>query len=96
VNRAVNQVKPGEPTLIQRVTSLEAEQARHRDWTHQSMCAIAHQLGIQLNPIPNPRRPHEPTIERRSPRSRRRSESLSASPLTAPSRSTTGWQSRPR
>ncbi len=54
VNRAVNHVQPGQPTLIQRVTTLEAEQARHRDWTHQSMCAIAHQLGVRLAPIDQP------------------------------------------
>jgi len=54
VNRAVNHVKPGEPTLIQRVTDLEQQQARHRDWTHQSMCAIAHQLGVRLTPIDQP------------------------------------------
>lgn len=51
VNRAVNHVQPGTPTLIARVTTLEAEQARHRDWTHRSMCAIARQLGVQLTPI---------------------------------------------
>lgn len=50
VNRAVNHVQPGEPTLVQRVATLEHQQARHRDWTHQAMCTIAHQLGVTLTP----------------------------------------------
>ena len=53
VNRAVNHVKPGAPTLIERVAALEREQARHRDWTYDSMCAIAHQLGVKLPPPPD-------------------------------------------
>jgi hypothetical protein len=56
VNRAVNHVAAGEPTLVQRVALLEQQQSRHREWTHRAMCVIAHQLGVALDPIdPDPK-----------------------------------------
>lgn len=48
INKAVNHVQPGDPTLIQRVCALEAGQ----QWQADALHAIARQVGSQLPPHP--------------------------------------------
>ncbi len=50
VNRAVNQVPPGTPTLVERVSVLETMQA----WKITALQLIADQVGVRL-PSPPPR-----------------------------------------
>ena len=52
INRAVNHVNPGEPTLIQRVKHNEEEQRVFRIWTMKAMQAIGSQVGVNLPPAP--------------------------------------------
>ena len=52
VNRAVNHVPEGSPTLVQRVTR-EAETNRKRwDWTCESVTAIGREVGATLQSPP--------------------------------------------
>jgi hypothetical protein len=57
VNRAVNHVPNGTPSLIQRVMTLEqtvdeiaAYGKRHREWTVNALTLIADDTGITLTP----------------------------------------------
>lgn len=52
INKAVNHVGPNEPTLIQRVRDIQADNADFRAWTHESMKAIAMQVGATLTEPP--------------------------------------------
>jgi hypothetical protein len=52
INRAVNHVGDNEPTLIQRVRDIQADNAGFRKWTHDSMKAIAVQVGAKLDDPP--------------------------------------------
>lgn len=52
INKAVNHVGPNEPTLIQRVRDIQADNAEFRKWTHDSMKAIAVQVGAKLDDPP--------------------------------------------
>jgi hypothetical protein len=49
INRAVNHVRPGSPTLVKRVEQVETKV----DWVVDSMSAIATHVGCHLPPSPN-------------------------------------------
>lgn len=49
INRAVNHVAPGSPTLVQRVGNLEASSR----WQGECIVAIAHHVGAPLPPRPD-------------------------------------------
>lgn len=53
INRAVNHVPDGEPTLIERVVHLEAEVDQHRRWERSAFGALAHHVGCELPPHPD-------------------------------------------
>ena len=55
INKAVNHVGDGEPTLIQRVKRLEARSEKHAEWESAAFKAIADQIGVQL--------PERPAVE---------------------------------
>lgn len=48
INRAVNHVSKGEPTLIERVRRIEEDQRHFRDWVVHTLTAVAEQVGTQL------------------------------------------------
>jgi hypothetical protein len=51
INRAVNHIGPGEPTLIERVRKLETasdELNKHSRWVRHSMRELARQMGMQI------------------------------------------------
>ena len=48
INRAVNHQGLDQPTLIQRVISLEANQTIHMTWTAEALVAVAGQIGVTL------------------------------------------------
>lgn len=48
INRAVNHQGLDQPTLIQRVISLEANQTIHATWTAEALVAVAGQIGVTL------------------------------------------------
>lgn len=48
INRAVNHVGEGEPTLIDRVRTSEKENKEFRDWVVQALHAVANQIGTSL------------------------------------------------
>lgn len=48
INRAVNHVAKGEPTLIERVRSIEAEQKSFREWVTGALKQVALQVGTKL------------------------------------------------
>jgi hypothetical protein len=49
INRAVNHVPPGSPTLIARVVSVE----KNQDWQGECIVAIARHVGATLPPKPD-------------------------------------------
>jgi hypothetical protein len=49
INRAVNHVPPGSPTLIARVVSVE----KNQDWQGDCIIAIAQHVGAHLPPKPD-------------------------------------------
>lgn len=53
VGRAVNNVPPGRPTLVQRVERLEEMGQRRDDYLVQALTILADQLGVKLPPPPN-------------------------------------------
>jgi len=48
INRAVNHQGLDQPTLIQRVIRLEANQTIHTTWTAEALVAVAGQIGVTL------------------------------------------------
>lgn len=48
INRAVNHQGLDQPTLIQRVIRLEANQTIHATWTAEALVAVAGQIGVTL------------------------------------------------
>jgi len=48
INRAVNHQGMDQPTLIQRVIRLEANQTIHTTWTAEALVAVAGQIGVTL------------------------------------------------
>lgn len=48
INRAVNHQGADQPTLIQRVIRLEANQTIHMTWTAEALVAVAGQIGVTL------------------------------------------------
>jgi uncharacterized protein (UPF0297 family) len=52
INRAVNHVGKGEPTLIQRVKKNEEESREYHRWVQQALTALAKQVGVHLDPPP--------------------------------------------
>lgn len=52
INKAVNHVAEGEPTLIQRVRDIQRDNHEFRLWTHESMFRIAKEVGAHLNRPP--------------------------------------------
>lgn len=48
INRAVNHQGADQPTLIQRVIRLEANQTIHATWTAEALVAVAGQIGVTL------------------------------------------------
>lgn len=51
INRAVNHVEKGEPTLIERVKNSERENKEFREWVVSALLALGDQVGTKL---PNP------------------------------------------
>lgn len=51
INRAVNHVGKGEPTLIERVKNSERENKEFREWVVSALVALGDQVGTKL---PNP------------------------------------------
>lgn len=51
INRAVNHVEKGEPTLIERVKTSEKENKEFREWVVSALLALGDQVGTKL---PNP------------------------------------------
>lgn len=62
INRAVNHVSEGAPTLVQRVSLIERQNAVHRRWEQQVFNSFASQLGVKLPPPP-PSESYIPTAE---------------------------------
>lgn len=60
INRAVNHQGADQPTLIQRVIRLEANQTIHTTWTADALVAVAGQIGVQLPPRPRSLTDYEP------------------------------------
>lgn len=52
INRAVNHVEEGEPTLIQRVKRNEEESREFHHWVTRALTALAKQVGVNLDPPP--------------------------------------------
>lgn len=52
INRAVNHVKEGEPTLIERVKNNEEESREFQHWVTRALTALANQVGVHLDPPP--------------------------------------------
>lgn len=52
VNRAVNHVPEGSPTLVQRVTKEAETNAKRWDWTCESVTAIGREVGAVLQSPP--------------------------------------------
>jgi HAMP domain-containing protein len=52
INRAVNHVEKGEPTLIQRVKKNEEESRDFQKWVEQALVALAQQVGVKLDRYP--------------------------------------------
>lgn len=52
INRAVNHVGLGEPTLIQRVRDIQADNHEFRLWSAQAITLIAKEVGAHLDPPP--------------------------------------------
>jgi uncharacterized membrane protein YhiD involved in acid resistance len=52
INRAVNHVEKGEPTLIQRVKKNEEESREFQQWVKQALMALAKQVGVLLDEPP--------------------------------------------
>lgn len=48
INKAVNHVGEGEPTLIQRVKNLEMRSEKYAEWESAAFKAIADQIGVTL------------------------------------------------
>lgn len=48
INRAVNHVEKGEPTLIERVRKAEKENKEFRDWVISALVALGAQVGTRL------------------------------------------------
>ena len=48
INRAVNHQGLDQPTLIQRVIRLEANQTIHMTWTAEALVSVAGQIGVTL------------------------------------------------
>jgi len=48
INRAVNHVGKGEPTLIERVRGIESEQKEFRRWVSSALRQVAIQVGTHL------------------------------------------------
>lgn len=51
INRAVNHVQKGEPTLIERVRNIEEDQGHFREWVFSALKAVAIQVG---STVPDP------------------------------------------
>jgi len=63
VERSVNHVGVGEPTLIQMVRDAQADSHEFRVWTHDAMVRIAAEVGAHLPDMPAERlkeAPHDP------------------------------------
>lgn len=52
INRAVNHVEEGEPTLIQRVKQNEHESREFHLWVQKALTALAKQVGVHLEEPP--------------------------------------------
>lgn len=52
INRAVNHVEKGEPTLIERVRTSERENKEFREWVISALQALGSQVGTKLPPPP--------------------------------------------
>ena len=55
INTAVNHQLAGSPTLVERVTDIEAAVAvahKHRDWERHAFTTLAHHVGCILPPYP--------------------------------------------
>lgn len=52
INRAVNHVGKGEPTLIERVTTSERDNKEFREWVVTALTALGNQVGTKLPPPP--------------------------------------------
>lgn len=52
INRAVNHVDKGEPTLIQRVKQNEQESREFHMWVQKALTALAKQVGVSLEEPP--------------------------------------------
>lgn len=52
INRAVNHVKAGEPTLIERVRRIEEDQHHFREWVFHALKAVAVQVGTTVSDPP--------------------------------------------
>ena len=52
INRAVNHVGAGEPTLIQRVRDIQSDNHEFRLWSAQAITLIAKEVGAHLDPPP--------------------------------------------
>jgi len=48
INRAVNHVEKGEPTLIERVKNSEKENKEFREWVVSALLALGDQVGTRL------------------------------------------------
>ena len=53
INRAVNHVNPGEPTLIERVKRIESNTETFNQWVVTALVAVAEQVGTKLPDRPN-------------------------------------------
>jgi len=60
INRAVNHQGADQPTLIQRVIRLEANQTIHTTWTADALVAVADQIGVTLPIRPKSLTEYEP------------------------------------
>ena len=52
INRAVNHVSEGEPTLIERVRRIEEDQEAFRSWVFEALKAVALQVGTTVSDPP--------------------------------------------
>lgn len=64
ISTAVNHVSPGEPTLIQRVRDIQADNRDFRQWTHESIKAIALQVGAEIKDPPEEHGPHAGNLDK--------------------------------
>lgn len=52
INKAVNHIEKGEPTLIQRVKQNEQESREFHLWVQKALTALAKQVGVHLDDAP--------------------------------------------